>query len=79
MYLLAVFISFLLSVAFGQQPVVNTTYGRVQGQTLATHYERNVNSFHGIPFAKPPVGNLRFAVSKLLQDNVNSRVHMIIN
>ncbi|MDH5674879.1 MAG: carboxylesterase/lipase family protein [Myxococcales bacterium] len=35
--------------------VVETTYGRVEGETRGEQY-----AFRGIPFAKPPVGRLRF-------------------
>jgi para-nitrobenzyl esterase len=38
------------------QPIVQTEDGAVQGSALADHEE-----FLGIPFAAPPVGNLRFA------------------
>lgn len=36
-------------------PVVNTTYGPVRGAT-----EGGVDVFHSIPFAAPPVKDLRF-------------------
>lgn len=37
---------------------VTTSYGTVQGATSAL--ESNVTSYKGIPFAKPPVGDLRW-------------------
>ncbi len=37
-------------------PVVETSYGRVEGQT-----EEGVTAFKGVPYAAPPVGELRFA------------------
>ncbi|XP_053557388.1 fatty acyl-CoA hydrolase precursor, medium chain [Bombina bombina] len=37
-------------------------YGRLQGKTVhVKETERAVHAFYGIPFAKPPVGPLRFA------------------
>ncbi len=36
-------------------PIVNTRYGRLQGQT-----EDDLHVFRGVPFAAPPVGELRF-------------------
>ena len=51
------------------QPQVEISSGLVEGRNINTHYRDDegrrvsVNSFYGIPFAKPPVGNLRFAVS----------------
>ncbi|GMR45163.1 hypothetical protein PMAYCL1PPCAC_15358, partial [Pristionchus mayeri] len=40
--------------------VVETTYGQVQGRRLVRKGEKQVDAFKGIPYAKPPVGELRF-------------------
>ena len=40
--------------------VVNTTSGRVRGQTIQV-LDTSVDQFLNIPFAEPPVGTLRFA------------------
>ena len=37
-------------------PEVNTAYGRVRGQEQA-----GIHIFRGLPYARPPVGELRFA------------------
>jgi para-nitrobenzyl esterase len=42
------------------EPVVRTSGGLVRGQRAAEH-GGNVAVFRGIPFARPPVGELRFA------------------
>ena len=40
------------------QPLVRTRYGTVEG-----YEEDGVHCFLGIPYAKPPVGALRFAAA----------------
>ncbi|XP_025065258.1 fatty acyl-CoA hydrolase precursor, medium chain-like isoform X2 [Alligator sinensis] len=54
-----------ISVAAGQEgarPEVVVSQGRLQGtQARVKGTDRLVNVFLGIPFAKPPVGSLRFA------------------
>lgn len=43
-------------------PQVETQYGKLRGKTLSVKgTDRTVQSFYGVPFAKPPVGSLRFA------------------
>ena len=53
---------------FGQSAdriTVQTKYGLVRGKIATTIVEnREFYEFLGIPFAKPPNGNLRFKVSK---------------
>ncbi|KAM7011214.1 fatty acyl-CoA hydrolase precursor, medium chain-like [Passerculus sandwichensis] len=45
-----------------EQPEAETKYGRVRGyQFHVDTAERTVNVFLGLPFAKPPVGSLRFS------------------
>lgn len=50
------------SLVLSKDPKVNTNFGIVQGQDVATRGGRQVVQFLGIPYAKPPTGNLRFQV-----------------
>ncbi|XP_066439944.1 fatty acyl-CoA hydrolase precursor, medium chain-like [Eleutherodactylus coqui] len=44
-----------------ERPLVTTKYGRLQGITVRIkETARTVNAFYGVPFAKSPVGPLRF-------------------
>lgn len=44
-------------------PIVHTIYGPVRGYTESGIKGRQYYAFKGIPYAKPPVGDLRFEVS----------------
>lgn len=44
-------------------PIVQTQKGPIQGKISSTPQGRQFYSFQGIPFAKPPTGDLRFRVS----------------
>lgn len=47
---------------------VKTTTGAIRGLRLKTLFdERPYTSFKGIPFAKAPLGELRFMVSEIVQ------------
>lgn len=46
--------------------IVNTTYGLLSGREFKSRNNRTVAAFNGIPFAKPPLGELRFQVRKIL-------------
>lgn len=50
------------SLVLSKDPIVNTNFGKVQGQDVTTRCGRQVVQFLGIPYAKPPTGNLRFQV-----------------
>ncbi|XP_063294090.1 carboxylesterase 5A-like [Pelobates fuscus] len=44
------------------QPLVTTKYGKLIGETVTVKgTDRPVDTFYGVPFAKPPVGELRFS------------------
>lgn len=47
------------SLPIEHELIVTTKSGKVQGKLLPTP-DGEVRAFLGIPFAKPPVGNLRF-------------------
>lgn len=40
--------------------IVDTEYGKIKGVKRLTVYDDSFYSFEGIPYAKPPVGELRF-------------------
>jgi len=44
-------------------PIVSTTNGPVQGITSKTRDGKTFYEYFGIPYAKPPVGELRYEVS----------------
>jgi len=45
---------------YTQLPVANTKQGIARGENWSTRSGRNFHAFRGIPFAKAPVGQLRF-------------------
>ena len=50
----------ILVATVAGQPVADTEYGQVRGRTIMLDDGIEVNSFKGIPFATPPLGDLRF-------------------
>ncbi|VVC41617.1 Carboxylesterase type B, conserved site,Carboxylesterase, type B,Carboxylesterase type B [Cinara cedri] len=57
--LLVMFVSFFRS-AICTGPLINIHYGQLKGKNYVSRSGRNYFAFQGIPYAKPPVGNLRF-------------------
>ncbi|XP_066438836.1 fatty acyl-CoA hydrolase precursor, medium chain-like isoform X1 [Eleutherodactylus coqui] len=48
-----------------ERPLATTKYGQLQGVKVSVkETSKTVNAFFGVPFAKPPVGPLRFAGPK---------------
>ena len=45
-----------------QGPIVDTTYGPVQGVDVTLNSGNVIQTFMGVPYARPPVGDLRFEV-----------------
>ena len=52
----------VLLVPFVYCASVETPYGRIRGFDFTTFSGKEVEAFLGIPYAKPPVGELRFEV-----------------
>lgn len=46
-------------------PAVQTPLGKVVGSYAKSFEGRNISAFEGIPYAKPPVDELRFHVSSI--------------
>lgn len=46
-----------------KNPVATTNYGSVLGTWGVSRSNKTYAAFIGIPYAKPPIGDLRFAVS----------------
>ena len=44
----------------GPDLIVQTNLGKIQGFETATSNGKKVSAWYGVPFAQPPVGNLRF-------------------
>ncbi|KAK7590846.1 hypothetical protein V9T40_002459 [Parthenolecanium corni] len=53
------FIIFSTFVNYGESILVETKQGKVRGQTEISRSGRNFYAFYGIPYAEPPVGELR--------------------
>ncbi|GMS91465.1 hypothetical protein PENTCL1PPCAC_13640, partial [Pristionchus entomophagus] len=45
--------------------IVETNYGKIQGRRVIYQGKKQVDAFQGIPYAKPPVGDLRFKKPEL--------------
>lgn len=45
-----------------QHPVVQTAHGALRGRIATSDRRGEYFSFQGIPYAQPPVGDLRFQV-----------------
>lgn len=45
-----------------KDPIRETEYGEVQGMVTTPIQGRSVANYLGIPYAKPPINNLRFEV-----------------
>lgn len=47
-------------VSCGDAPVIDLLNGRVKGEEKESRDDRDFYAYRGIPYAKPPVGDLRF-------------------
>ncbi|KAH8243399.1 hypothetical protein KR032_007250 [Drosophila birchii] len=50
----------MITFSTEKSPVVQTTHGKVRGTLLKGLYDDQFYAFDGIPYAKPPLGALRF-------------------
>lgn len=63
----AIGIIFVQDVDAGVHKIVETNYGKVKGIIGKTFFkEKTYFAFKGIPFAKPPIGELRFKVHPIM-------------
>ena len=66
MILALVNLTVLLTLAAAEEddfPVVKTKQGLIKGLKTVSVRNTDFNAFLGIPYAKPPVGELRFKVN----------------
>jgi len=61
-FTIAVFLSFglLYSLAFNDSAQVLIENGPIEGFIVSNLFGRDVKVYYGIPYAEPPIGNLRF-------------------
>ena len=66
--LLSIFTVLMTSLQMGARAAVTmtTTHGSVRGTEVTTSDNGRLEVFYGVPFAKPPVGDLRFQVRTTL-------------
>lgn len=46
-------------------PIVKIRNGTLEGLLMTTRYDRKIIGFRGIPYALPPLGELRFQVFEI--------------
>lgn len=49
-----------------EDPIIRITSGALKGKVIENCIGERIYAFLGIPFAKAPIGNLRFKVSELV-------------
>lgn len=54
------------NIVCGNSPIVNISNGTLHGKIMPTRLGRGLNAFLGIPYAAPPIGELRFKVKLFL-------------
>lgn len=59
---LVVFALLYFDYVFCTGPLINVHEGQLKGKQFLSRSGRNFFAFQGIPYAKPPVGHLRFKV-----------------
>lgn len=61
------------------RPVVETRQGQLRGVQLRDHDGKEFFGFKGVPYAKPPVGQLRFEVRKNIFEFVDGKKKFAFN
>lgn len=65
---LLVFLLSIINCCIGTLgPVAHIDDGALQGRFMTTRYGREFSAFLGIPYARPPLGHLRFQVRNSLR------------
>ena len=62
-------ILFSKSLASPFVSIVEAPAGKVKGALISSKYGRNISAYRGIPYAKPPIGDLRFKKPDLVLEN----------
>lgn len=70
------FVWLLLVAIVAGAPEVEITQGRLRGKHRVTRSNRTFSAFEGIPFAKPPIGELRFKVGYTISQKFE---HVVAN
>jgi hypothetical protein len=73
-FVLSVFIFLFVTIASYRNaaaesqlsPIVETVNGKIQGGVSVSRNGKEFYAFRGIPYAKPPVGDLRFEVISVI-------------
>lgn len=53
---------FLYCICVTSSPIVTIKNGTLQGSIISSRTGRDIYAFQGIPYARPPIGELRFEV-----------------
>lgn len=61
-----VLVCYVSAVIIEKNPTVKLDLGRLQGNYMTTRKGLKHYAFRGIPYAEPPVGQLRFKVEQCL-------------
>ncbi|KAK4881072.1 hypothetical protein RN001_004391 [Aquatica leii] len=48
-------------------PIINLPFGKLEGHVLKTYNKKEFLAFEGIPYAKPPIGELRFEEPQIFE------------
>ena len=62
MLFLAIFLASVATVTWGEDVTVNLSKGKLRGARLDYDFGQYYYAFKGIPYARPPVKELRFKV-----------------